>query len=191
MRKPVSVKNRFRSVLTLPERPPLPPSFHPHSLDERFSLGASWVFSFQPVLPPDCRPCFPPTAWKVGQAIDAVTGTRRLGFCISFLRMFCLYAAAGIALWLLLRNGSYTSPLTHNRCNKTASFRATAMMARFFPLFPPRSASFSPQRRRSLSAPNGPRMCCAPCTSRVRRYGSPSLSFGGLRPAKPYENYSG
>src|SRR5438046_9970280 len=25
--------------------------------DERvFSLGASWVFSFQPVLPPDCRP---------------------------------------------------------------------------------------------------------------------------------------
>src|SRR5437870_4732740 len=26
-------------------------------VDERvFSLGASWVFSFQPVLPPDCRP---------------------------------------------------------------------------------------------------------------------------------------
>src|SRR5512144_55933 len=29
------------------------------------------------------------------------------------------------------------------------------MIARFFPLFPPRSASFRPQRRRSLSAPNG------------------------------------
>ena len=28
--------------------------------DERvFSLGASWVFSFQPVLPPDCRPPVP------------------------------------------------------------------------------------------------------------------------------------
>src|SRR5438046_995051 len=28
--------------------------------DERvFSLGASWVFSFQPVLPPDCRPSRP------------------------------------------------------------------------------------------------------------------------------------
>jgi hypothetical protein len=25
---------------------------------ERFSLGASWVFSFQPVLPPDFRPLF-------------------------------------------------------------------------------------------------------------------------------------
>ena len=28
--------------------------------DERvFSLGASWVFSFHPVLPPDCRPPVP------------------------------------------------------------------------------------------------------------------------------------
>jgi len=26
--------------------------------NERFSLGASWVFSFQPVLPPDYRPRF-------------------------------------------------------------------------------------------------------------------------------------
>jgi hypothetical protein len=29
-------------------------------------------------------------------------------------------------------------------------------MARSFPLLPPRSASFQPQWRRSLSAPNGP-----------------------------------
>src|ERR1700690_1869979 len=49
------------------------------------------------------------------------------------------------------------------------------MIALFFPLFPPRSASFKPQRLRSQSPPNGPRMCCAPCTSNVRRYGSPSL----------------
>jgi hypothetical protein len=54
---------------------------------ERFcSLGASWVFSFQPVLPPDCRPPVPFLEWKLGQAIDAVTGTRRLGFYLSFLR---------------------------------------------------------------------------------------------------------
>ncbi len=45
-----------------------------------FSLGASWVFSFQPVLPPVCRPLFPCPAGKLGQAINAVTGTRRLGF---------------------------------------------------------------------------------------------------------------
>jgi hypothetical protein len=31
----------------------------------------------------------------------------------------------------LLRNGSYTSPLAGNRCNKTASFRATATTACF------------------------------------------------------------
>ena len=43
---------------------------------ERFvALGASWVFSFQPVLPPVCRPLFCLTT-EVGQAINAVTGTR-------------------------------------------------------------------------------------------------------------------
>ena len=46
---------------------------------------------------------------------------------------------------------------------------ATAMIARFFPLLPPRSASFSPHRRRSEFSPKGPRMCCAPCTSTMRR----------------------
>src|SRR6266404_8297379 len=79
------------------------------------------------------------------------------------------YAATGRARRLLLRNGSYTSPLTHKRCSKTANFRAVAIMARFFPFLPPRWASFRPQLRRSLSAPNGPRMCCAPCTSSVRK----------------------
>ena len=68
----------------------------------------------------------------MGQAIDAVTGTRHLGFCFSFLRLFWFYAAAGIVIRLLFRNGSYTSPLTHNRCSKTASFRAVAITARFF-----------------------------------------------------------
>src|SRR5271169_608406 len=50
------------------------------------------------------------------------------------------------------------SPLTHNRCSSTASFLATATTARFLALAPPRAASFSPHRRRSLSAPKGPRM---------------------------------
>jgi hypothetical protein len=30
------------------------------------SLGASWVFSFQPVLPPDCRPLFPSLWMEAG-----------------------------------------------------------------------------------------------------------------------------
>ena len=63
MRRPVGVKwillllwwtkffsGRVATVATLPSA----------LLDERFaSLGASWVFSFQPVLPPVCRPLVP------------------------------------------------------------------------------------------------------------------------------------
>jgi hypothetical protein len=64
-----------------PAELPLSPPFHPHSLMSDFvSLGASWVFSFQPVLPPDCRPFDPSLGWKLGQAFNAVTGTRLLGF---------------------------------------------------------------------------------------------------------------
>ena len=51
------------------------------------------------------------------------------------------YAVAAIGTDLAWRSGSYTSPLTHSRCSKTASFRATATAARFFAFFPPRSHS--------------------------------------------------
>jgi len=40
-------------------------------------LAASWVFWFQPVLPPVKRPLFHSYEWKLGQAINAVTETRR------------------------------------------------------------------------------------------------------------------
>jgi hypothetical protein len=40
-------------------------------------LGASWVFSFQPVLPPVYRPCLPSRGWKLGQAFNAVTAEKR------------------------------------------------------------------------------------------------------------------
>jgi len=66
------------------------------------------------------------------------------------------YAAAAIGADRAGRSGSYTSPLTHNRCSKTASFRATAIAARFFAFFPPRSHSRNPYRRKSVSGPNGP-----------------------------------
>jgi hypothetical protein len=56
------------------------------------------------------------------------------------------------------QKGSYASPLIQSLCNKTASFRATATTALFFAFFPPRSASFSPHRRRSQSGPKAPRM---------------------------------
>jgi len=49
---------------------------------------------------------------------------------------------------------------TQSRCISTESFRATATTARFFAAFPPRSASFNPKRRSSVSGPKGPRMYC-------------------------------
>ena len=66
------------------------------------------------------------------------------------------YAASAVGA--PCRSGSYTSPLTHSRCNSTANFRATATAARFFAFFPPRSHNCSPYRRKSVSGPNGPRI---------------------------------
>lgn len=45
-----------------------------------------------------------------------------------------------------------------DRVSTTKSNRTSSIAAR--PFLPPRSASFSPQRVRSQSTPNGPRICC-------------------------------
>src|SRR5882724_9402882 len=87
MRRPAGVKGVLLSFrwtrFFLSAELPLSPPFHPHSsMSDFVSLGASWVFSFQPVLPPVSRPLFPSLRWKLGQAINAVTGTRRLGFVL-------------------------------------------------------------------------------------------------------------
>ena len=50
---------------------------------------------------------------NLGQAINAVTGTRLWAFVFSLLERFCFYAAAATVVGLLLCNGLYTSPLTH------------------------------------------------------------------------------
>ncbi|HEV2714719.1 MAG TPA: hypothetical protein VGU64_05600, partial [Terriglobales bacterium] len=61
MRRPVEVKSVvlfFRWTQDfLSAESPLSPPFHPQSLMS-ILLAASWVFSFQPVLPPDYRPLF-------------------------------------------------------------------------------------------------------------------------------------
>jgi len=49
-------------------------------------LGASWAFSFQPVLPPDLSTCAAFQGQKLGQAINAVTGTRLWALSFFFLR---------------------------------------------------------------------------------------------------------
>src|SRR5579872_53379 len=78
------------------------------------SLGACWAFSFQPVLLSVWRPVILLSRESnLGQAIDAVTGTRLWALAFPFLRMFRFYAAAGIALCWRLCSGSYASPLTH------------------------------------------------------------------------------
>ena len=56
------------------------------------------------------------------------------------------YAYAAV-VWVIGMNeawprGSYTSPPIQSRCSKTASFRATATVARFLAFFPPRVHSF-------------------------------------------------
>ena len=76
-------------------------------MSEFVSLGASWVFSFQPVLPPDFRPLVPflrKETWA-----RRLTQSPELGFgLLLFLSQsaFWFYAAAGIALGWLLRSGS-------------------------------------------------------------------------------------
>src|ERR1035437_5126520 len=79
-------------------------------------------------------------------------------FCFASHPIFNLsedcYAARVSLAWL--RSGSYTFPVTHSRCNSTASFLATATTALFFAFLPPRSHNFNPHRRKSVSGPNGP-----------------------------------
>ena len=67
-----------RRVVLFGAFPPLPPSFHPHSLWSDFSLGASWASSIQRVLLPVNRPRLPSFRQKSDQDLGAVTRTRRL-----------------------------------------------------------------------------------------------------------------
>src|SRR5512133_1651358 len=63
---------------------------------------------------------------------------------------------------------SNASCVTHSRCIRTVSFRATAITARFFAFFPPLVASDNPHRRNAQSDPNGPRMYWADCVTSLR-----------------------
>ena len=87
MRRPVGVKwvlLFFRWTRFFPRRVATVATLPSALFKERFvALGASWVFSFQPVLPPDYRPLFCLTT-EVGQAINAVTGTRLWAFAFPF-----------------------------------------------------------------------------------------------------------
>src|SRR6202451_4796938 len=101
------------------------------SKERLVSLGACWAFSLQPVLPSDYHP--------VVLLLESGTRARRLtqspepgfwAFAFPFEECFWFYAAAGNALWLLLCNGSYTSPLTPKRQRHTPRFLAVGTVAR-------------------------------------------------------------
>ena len=91
MRRPVGVKTILfsfcqASFFFSPFLSRLPSGHCRHAsirtLEERLvSLGAHWAFSFQPVLLSDWRPVvLLLTESNLGQAINAVTGTRLFGF---------------------------------------------------------------------------------------------------------------
>jgi hypothetical protein len=77
MRRPVSVKSVFLfppggSFLRLSRAASV--AILPSTLFfERFSLGASWAFSFQQMLLPDNRPRLPPLRRELGQELVADT----------------------------------------------------------------------------------------------------------------------
>ena len=124
MRRPVGVKSILCSFCKtrffLPAEWPLSPCFHPHSRGAirfaRCMLGVLGSAGAAICLAP-CGSAL--SEWNLGQAINAVTGTRLWAFVFSLpgtiLTLFCLlfYAAAATVVRLLLCNGSYTSPLTH------------------------------------------------------------------------------
>jgi len=133
--------------------------------DERFcSLGASWVFSFQPVLPPVSRPLFhlEDRSWARPLTQSPELGFWLLLFLSKAFLILCgrRHCSLGAVAQGFVNLSAHPQPVQqHCQLSRRSDH------PRFFPFFPPRSASFSPQRRRSLSTPNGPRIWWAPCTS--------------------------
>jgi len=119
------------------------PCFHSHS-GVSLTLGAVWGSRFSNrcchlSVELDSTPCGIPAPPRPRSHLNSAIPYSPAN----------LYAAC--ARWL--RSGSYTSPLTHNRCSRIDSFRATATTARLCAFLPPRAASFTPQRFKSVSGP--------------------------------------
>jgi hypothetical protein len=64
--------------------PPLSPSFHPQSVRSDFSLAERRAYSIQSVLRPDYRP-------PLGEALGAVTGSRRLSSAVQIRLSFFFF----------------------------------------------------------------------------------------------------
>jgi hypothetical protein len=97
------------------------------------------------------------------------------GYCA---RVSILFDAFPLSIYELFLRGSYTSPVTHKRCKRTASLRATPTITRFFAAFPPPWHLINPHRLRSESCPKGPRICCAEPVKRRLTKLLPALVMG-------------
>src|SRR5450432_4222123 len=119
-------------------------------MSDLVSLGASWVFSFQSVLPPVNRPSSI-SRWGLGHAINAVTGTRLWVFAFFLSRNVLDFMPPPASLC-----GCYCATV------RTLLRSPTADAAK-----PP---AFAPSQSRLAFSHSFHH-----CTSNVRRYGSPSL----------------
>ena len=121
------------------------------TLSEPLGLCAGWGQKEKSMLPVIGRPCEGPTR-------RAVIGTR------GYDRGTWVRPQTASA-W----NGTYGSCVTQMRCSRTASFRATATIARLRDCLPPRNPRCKPHRRSVESFPRGPRIWFAHSTRRDRR----------------------
>ncbi len=112
------------------------------------------------------------SGWNVGQAIDAVTGTRLWLLSCIFLERFCFcFAVLSLRGCRNCRSAAVMQRVVHfsaypQMVQQHRQLSSCGDNRSLLPLFPPRSASFRPQRLGSQSGPNGLRISCAPCTIR-------------------------
>ena len=140
------------------------------SRSDPFSLGACGAFSIQPVLPSVWRPL---VALKSATWPRPLTQSPELGFgfclfssgndfdsvCVLLLRSCRHRQSAAVVQWLvyfsahpqMMQQHRQLSCRGHNRSLLTVS--STAL------------SQFQSPRLRSQSIPNGPKICCAPCTA--------------------------
>ena len=186
MRRPVGVKwvvlcfrwTRFFSSRRVAAVAMLPSAL---SRSDFVSLGACWAFSFQPVLPSVCRPVVPlfhDRTWarrltqspELGFRLLSFPFLERLIFVLSFVLCCCRHCRSAAVVQRFVRFSAHPQVMQQHR--QLSGGRDDGSL---LPALAAALGQLQPQRRRSQSTPNGPRMCCAPCTSSVRRYGSPSL----------------
>jgi len=158
MRRPVDVKAHFRFLLSVslfPFSQAASVAILPSALFcERYSLGASWVFSFQ-------RCCYLRIdlcshrfgeSWAPGLSRSHLDSAVELGCRDRNSLGHFPHRFLTIAQWFV-HLSAYPQPMQQYRQLSSHCHDGSLLG-----IFPPRSASLRPHLRRSLSSPKGPRM---------------------------------